>query len=157
MNINSLLNQEQSLKKIHSHQNGHPRCHPTSIQRRLMTISSNKCCHLFHLPPPLFTWDVSSVFYLSLTQLELGSLLRSLGLKPSSDKLDSLIQKADKYNNGLVEFSEFVALMVPNLLPAKSPYTDEQLRQLFRMFGRDGNRYITAVELAHSMAKLGHA
>lgn len=93
----------------------------------------------------------------SLTQLELGSLLRSLGLTPSPDQLDSLIQKADTNSNGLVEFSEFVALVAPELLPAKSPYTDDQLKQLFKMFDRDGNGYITAAELAHSMAKLGHA
>ncbi|KAJ8631971.1 hypothetical protein MRB53_025307 [Persea americana] len=93
----------------------------------------------------------------SLTQLELGSLLRSLGLKPSSDQLDALIQKADTNSNGLIEFSEFVALASPELVPEKSPYTEDQLRQLFRLFDRDGNGYITAAELAHSMARLGHA
>ncbi|KAE8055674.1 hypothetical protein FH972_012500 [Carpinus fangiana] len=93
----------------------------------------------------------------SLTQLELGSLLRSLGLKPSPEQLETLTQKADKNSNGLVEFSEFVALVAPELLPAKSPYTEEQLRQLFGIFDRDGNGFITAAELAHSMAKLGHA
>ncbi|KAD5317339.1 hypothetical protein E3N88_17285 [Mikania micrantha] len=93
----------------------------------------------------------------SLTQLELGSLLRSLGLTPSPDQLDALIQKADTNSNGFVEFSEFVALVSPELLPAKSPYTDDQLKQLFKMFDRDGNGYITAAELAHSMAELGHA
>ncbi|GAB4834775.1 Probable calcium-binding protein cml18 [Ancistrocladus abbreviatus] len=93
----------------------------------------------------------------SLTQLELDSLLRALGLKPSADQLDKLIQKADINNNGLIEFSEFVALVAPELLPAKSPYTEEQLRQLFKIFDRDGNGYITAAELAHSMARLGHA
>lgn len=93
----------------------------------------------------------------SLTQLELGSLLRSLGLKPSPEQLEALIQKADTNNNGLVEFSEFVALVSPELLPAKSPYTEEQLKQLFQMFDRDGNGFITAAELAHSMARLGHA
>lgn len=91
----------------------------------------------------------------SLTQLELGSLLRSLGLTPSPDQLDALIQKAN--SNGLVEFSEFVALVSPELVPAKSPYTDEQLQQLFKMFDRDGNGYVTAADLAHSMAELGHA
>jgi len=93
----------------------------------------------------------------SLTQLELGSLLRSLGLKPSPEQLEALIQTADKNSNGLIEFSEFVALVEPDLVPAKSPYTEEQLRQIFRMFDRDGNGFITAAELAHSMAKLGHA
>ncbi|XVF52315.1 hypothetical protein PTKIN_Ptkin05aG0008800 [Pterospermum kingtungense] len=93
----------------------------------------------------------------SLTQLELGSLLRSLGLKPSPDQVEALIQKADTNNNGLVEFSEFVALVAPELLSEKSPYSEEQLKQLFKMFDRDGNGFITAAELAHSMAKLGHA
>ncbi|XP_028753345.1 probable calcium-binding protein CML18 [Neltuma alba] len=93
----------------------------------------------------------------SLTQLELGSLLRSLGLKPSEDQLEALIQKADRNSNGMVEFSEFVAMVEPDLIHAHSPYTEDQLRQIFRMFDRDGNGYITAAELAHSMAKLGHA
>ncbi|KAG9131595.1 hypothetical protein Leryth_015153 [Lithospermum erythrorhizon] len=58
----------------------------------------------------------------SLTQLELGSLLRSLGLKPSPDQLEALIQKADTNSNGLVEFSEFVALVAPEL-PSKVAFT----------------------------------
>ncbi|XP_062073533.1 probable calcium-binding protein CML18 [Humulus lupulus] len=93
----------------------------------------------------------------SLTQLELGSLLRSLGLKPSPDQLEELIQKADTNSNGLIEFSEFVGLVSPEILSTKSPYTEDQLQQLFKMFDRDGNGFITAAELAHSMAKLGHA
>ncbi|PKA53045.1 putative calcium-binding protein CML17 [Apostasia shenzhenica] len=93
----------------------------------------------------------------SLTQLELGSLLRALGLTPSVDQLEALIQKTDTNSNGLVEFSEFVALVAPDLVQARSPYSEEQLRQLFQIFDRDGNGFITAAELAHSMAKLGHA
>ncbi|XP_062204925.1 probable calcium-binding protein CML11 [Phragmites australis] len=90
----------------------------------------------------------------SLTQLELGSLLRSLGLTPSADQLDALITHADTNSNGLVEFSEFVA---PDLLADRSPYSEDQLRRLFSIFDRDGNGFITAAELAHSMARLGHA
>uniref|UniRef100_A0A0D9V1D6 EF-hand domain-containing protein n=1 Tax=Leersia perrieri TaxID=77586 RepID=A0A0D9V1D6_9ORYZ len=94
----------------------------------------------------------------SLTQLELGSLLRSLGLKPSSEQLDSLIQRADTNSNGLVEFSEFVALVAPELLYDRAPYySEDQIRRLFNIFDRDGNGFITAAELAHSMARLGHA
>ncbi|XP_050221356.1 probable calcium-binding protein CML18 [Mercurialis annua] len=93
----------------------------------------------------------------SLTQLELGSLLRSLGLKPSEDQLEAMIQKADKNSNGLIEFSEFIAVVEPDLVQTKSPYTEDQLKKIFNMFDRDGNGYITPAELAHSMAKLGHA
>lgn len=95
----------------------------------------------------------------SLTQLELGSLLRSLGLTPSPEQLDALTQRADTNNNGLIEFSEFVALVAPELLPGPDncPYPEDQLRRIFKMFDRDGNGFITAAELAHSMARLGHA
>jgi calcium-binding protein CML len=93
----------------------------------------------------------------SLTQLELGSLLRSLGLKPSTEQLENLTNKADTNNNGLIEFSEFVALVAPELIPEKSPYSEDQMKQIFKMFDKDGNGFITASELASSMAKLGHA
>ncbi|CAL1399497.1 unnamed protein product [Linum trigynum] len=89
----------------------------------------------------------------SLTQIELASLIRSIGLNPSSDELRALLQRADTNSNGLVEFTEFLAMLAPEEEPA---YGEEQLRQLFRMFDRDGNGYITAAELAHSMVRLGH-
>ncbi|KAL3342452.1 hypothetical protein AABB24_026465, partial [Solanum stoloniferum] len=73
------------------------------------------------------------------------------------DQLEDLIQKADRNSNGLIEFSEFVALVAPELIAAKCPYSEEQLKKIFQMFDRDGNGVITAAELAHSMAKLGHA
>ena len=96
----------------------------------------------------------------SLTPLELGFLLRSLGLKASHEQVETLIQKADRNDNGLVEFSEFVVLVEPDLLQLQGgmcPYSEEMLRNMFDMFDRDGNGYISAAELAHSMAKLGHA
>ncbi|PRQ60715.1 putative EF-hand domain pair protein [Rosa chinensis] len=96
----------------------------------------------------------------SLTPLELGSLLRSLGLKASHEQVETLIQKADRNDNGLVEFSEFLVLVKPDLLLLQGgmcPYSEEMLRNMFDMFDRDGNGYISAAELAHSMAKLGHA
>ncbi|KAM1052605.1 hypothetical protein ACFX13_000209 [Malus domestica] len=99
----------------------------------------------------------------SLTEPELGSLLRSLGLKPSHEQLQALIRKSDTNHNGLVGFSEFVALMRPDLNgllqdDARCPcsYSEDQLREMFSMFDRDANGYISPAELAHSMAKLGH-
>ncbi|KAK6936610.1 EF-hand domain [Dillenia turbinata] len=81
----------------------------------------------------------------------------SLGLKPSEDQIEKLIQKADPNNNGLVEFSEFVGLVDLDIVKATSPYSEQELQKLFNIVDRDGNGYITAAELAHSVAKLGQA
>uniref|UniRef100_M8B777 EF-hand domain-containing protein n=1 Tax=Aegilops tauschii TaxID=37682 RepID=M8B777_AEGTA len=89
----------------------------------------------------------------------------SLGLPPPLPRPPSpaptsstpSLHRADTNSNGLVEFSEFVALVSPELLDDRSPYSEDQLRRLFEIFDRDGNGFITAAELAHSMAKLGHA
>ncbi|MBA0805999.1 hypothetical protein Gohar_005476 [Gossypium harknessii] len=77
--------------------------------------------------------------------------------RSNDDQVEALIQKADSNNNGLVEFSEFATMVAPELLSEKSPYSEEQLRRLFKMFDTDGNGFIKAAELAHSMAKLGNA
>lgn len=92
----------------------------------------------------------------SITELELGLMLRSLGLEPEGHQLDALVQRADKNSNGMIEFSEFVALVGPQLVKTEV-FNDKELLTVFRAFDRDGNGFITAVELAHAMAKLGHA
>ncbi|KAG0570886.1 hypothetical protein KC19_6G195000 [Ceratodon purpureus] len=92
----------------------------------------------------------------SITELELGLMLRSLGLKPEGHQLDSLLQRADTDCNGMIEFPEFVALVGPEFVKTEA-FNDKELLTVFRAFDRDGNGFITAAELAHSMAKLGQA
>lgn len=91
----------------------------------------------------------------SLTQLELGALLRSLGIKPSGDQLHSLLSNMDSNGNGSIEFDELVNAILPDMND-DILVNQEQLLEVFRSFDRDGNGYITAAELAGSMAKMGH-
>ncbi|CAN0876660.1 Probable calcium-binding protein CML16 [Linum grandiflorum] len=91
----------------------------------------------------------------SLTHLELAALLRSLGLKPSGDHLHSLLSNIDVNGNGYVEFDELVAVILPDI-NEEVLINQEQLLEVFQSFDRDGNGYITAAELAGSMAKMGH-
>ncbi|KAF9626029.1 hypothetical protein IFM89_030697 [Coptis chinensis] len=91
----------------------------------------------------------------SLTQLELAALLRSLGLKPTGDQLHVLLSNMDSNGNGLVEFEELVDVILPDM-NEEVLINQEQLLEVFQSFDRDGNGYITAAELAGSMAKMGH-
>ncbi|KAF5734092.1 calcium-binding protein CML15 [Tripterygium wilfordii] len=90
----------------------------------------------------------------SLTILELAALLRSLGLKPSGDQIHVLLANMDSNGNGTVEFDELVSLILPDM-KADILMNQEQLLEVFRSFDRDGNGYISAAELAGSMAKMG--
>ncbi|KAH7549286.1 hypothetical protein ACOSP7_025998 [Xanthoceras sorbifolium] len=90
----------------------------------------------------------------SLTILELAALLRSLGLKPSGDQIHVLLANMDSNGNGSVEFDELVKAMLPDINET-TLINQEQLLEVFRAFDRDGNGFITAAELAGSMAKMG--
>ncbi|XVE56715.1 hypothetical protein DITRI_Ditri04bG0032900 [Diplodiscus trichospermus] len=91
----------------------------------------------------------------SLTILELAALLRSLGLKPSGDQIHVLLANMDSNGNGTVEFQELASAILPDM-NEEILINQEQLTQVFRLFDRDGNGYITAAELAGCMAKMGH-
>ncbi|CAI9096337.1 OLC1v1032447C1 [Oldenlandia corymbosa var. corymbosa] len=91
----------------------------------------------------------------SLTQLELAALLRSLGLKPTGDQIYDLLNNIDANGNGLIEFEELVEAILPDM-NEEVLINQEQLMEVFQSFDRDGNGFITAAELAGSMAKMGH-
>lgn len=90
----------------------------------------------------------------SLTILELGALFRSLGLKPSGDQIHVLLSNMDSNGNGFIEFDELVSAILPDM-NEQLLINQEQLLYVFQLFDRDGNGYITAAELAGSMAKMG--
>lgn len=90
----------------------------------------------------------------SLTLLELAALLRSLGLKPSGDQIHAMLASIDSNGNGSVEFNELLTAIMPDMTE-EILINQEQLLEVFRSFDRDSNGYITAVELAGAMAKMG--
>ncbi|XP_006655624.2 probable calcium-binding protein CML14 [Oryza brachyantha] len=91
----------------------------------------------------------------SLTQLELAALLRSLGLRPTGDEVHALLAGMDADGNGSVEFDELAAAIAPVLTTQTHLVDQAQLLEVFRAFDRDGNGFISAAELARSMARLG--
>ncbi|EMS46953.1 putative calcium-binding protein CML12 [Triticum urartu] len=75
------------------------------------------------------------------------------------DEIHTLIASMDIDGNGTVEFDELTSSLSQLLLgPGRSSVAvdHEQLAEAFRAFDRDGNGYISAAELARSMAQMGH-
>ncbi|KAL8518341.1 hypothetical protein ACS0TY_009640 [Phlomoides rotata] len=90
----------------------------------------------------------------SITLLELAALLRSLGLRPTGDQIQTMSASMDANGNGSIEFDELVETLLPDM-NEEVIINQDQLMQIFRSFDRDGNGYISAAELAGKMAKMG--
>ena len=87
-----------------------------------------------------------------ITTYELGVVMRSLGQNPTEAELQDMINEVDADGNGTVDFPEFLTMMA-----GKKRDTDdeEEIREAFKVFDKDGNGYISAAELRHVMINLG--
>ena len=88
----------------------------------------------------------------TITTKELGTVMRSLGQNPTEVELQDMINEVDTDRNGTLDFSEFLAMMARK---TKETHSDEEIRQAFRVFDKDGNGFISAAELRHVMINLG--
>ncbi|XP_067682711.1 uncharacterized protein [Haliotis asinina] len=87
----------------------------------------------------------------TITTMELGTVMRSLGQEPSQTELQNMIREIDADGNGLIDFPEFLDMMAKRM---KSD-ADDEIREAFRVFDKDGNGFISAAELRHVMTNLG--
>jgi len=88
----------------------------------------------------------------TITTLELGTVMRSLGQNPTDAELQDMINEVDKDGNGEIDFPEFLSMMAKKFRDTDS---EEEIRQAFQVFDKDGNGYISATELKAVMESLG--
>ncbi|XP_033736505.1 calmodulin-like [Pecten maximus] len=88
----------------------------------------------------------------TVTTDELATVMRSMGQNPSDAEVEQMINDVDKDGSGSVDFEEFLVLM-GSYMQGADPEND--LRESFKVFDKDGNGFISATELRHVMTNLG--
>jgi calmodulin len=88
----------------------------------------------------------------SITNWELGIVMRSLGQNPTEAEVQDMIDEVDANGNGTIEFPEFLTMMARKMRDTDG---EEQIKEAFRVFDKDGNGYISAAELRDVMTSLG--
>lgn len=78
--------------------------------------------------------------------------MRSLGQNPSEGELTDMINEVDVDNDGIIDFADFLTMMARKM---KDTDSEEEIREAFKVFDRDGNGFISAAELRHVMTSIG--
>ncbi|KAM3306870.1 calmodulin-like protein 8 [Capsicum chacoense] len=88
-----------------------------------------------------------------ITIEELATVIRSLDQNPTEEELYNMISEVDNdHDNGIMEFNEFLNLISKKM---KETDIDEELKEVFKVFDKDQNGYISATDLRHVMINLG--
>ncbi|XP_064622657.1 caltractin ICL1b-like [Lineus longissimus] len=88
----------------------------------------------------------------SITTKELSTVMRSLGQNPTEAELEDILDEVDADKSGTIDFDEFKEMMAKKVVGTDP---EEEIRDAFRVFDKDNNGFITAVELRHVMSNLG--
>uniref|UniRef100_A0A0K2U3X1 EF-hand domain-containing protein n=1 Tax=Lepeophtheirus salmonis TaxID=72036 RepID=A0A0K2U3X1_LEPSM len=83
---------------------------------------------------------------------DLVQLLRSLGQSPTKEEIDEYISSMDD-GTGMIDFPEFLSLVAKR--EKESVEDENELKEAFRVFDKEGNGSLTRGELEYAMRNLG--
>ncbi|XP_075246684.1 calmodulin-like [Convolutriloba macropyga] len=88
----------------------------------------------------------------SISTLELGEVLATLGEPATEEELATIIAEVDKDGNGEIDFPEFLQMMAGKLKERK---LEDDLQEAFRIFDQNGDGLVSPAELKFVMVNLG--
>lgn len=88
----------------------------------------------------------------SIDTIQLGCVLRALGYNPTPGEVVDMAEMVDKDGTGMLDFPEFLLMMA---MKSRDSQAEEDIREAFKVFDKDGNGFITAMELRHVMHNIG--
>lgn len=80
--------------------------------------------------------------------------MRSFGQNPSDQELQDMVDEIDIDRNGTIEFSEFLSLMTRKEFQDVDD-EEEDKKEAFKVFDKDGNGKISISEFQQVMSTLG--
>ena len=88
----------------------------------------------------------------TIATAQLGLVMRSLGQSVSKADLQDMIINIDPDGKGTIAFPEFLSMMAPKV---EHDISEEEIREAFKAFDRNGSGFISGSELQHIMKHLG--
>lgn len=88
----------------------------------------------------------------TITVLELGTVMRSLGRKTTEKEVKDMIKEVDTDGNGEIDFDEFLDLMARKM---DGRSFEDELKEVFMTLDDDGSGFITDDEIRMIMDALG--
>ncbi|XP_023228541.1 troponin C-like [Centruroides vittatus] len=83
-----------------------------------------------------------------------GTILRSMGQTFNERELRELISEVDADGSGEIEFDEFLVLTARFLLEEDTAAMEQELREAFRLYDKEGNGYINVSDLRQILRAL---
>ena len=84
-----------------------------------------------------------------ISSSEIGTVMRSLGQMPTQEEVAGIVKGV---GSASVDFPEFLTVMSKNMKP---PASEEEIKEAFRVFDKEGDGFVSASELRHVMTNLG--